>query len=339
MYPLDQGRWGPTVRISHLREELGRLVDLDYVGGYRGARRPALMRYAVSGRLRGLGGIYVESSTFLPAETDIAFLGLVRALGIPVLTYIRDAYQLFPEYDSATSLRRRLARAAFRPSMRALAAVSSRLAFPSRGLERAVTGRDGAAVVIPPGSPSPVAIPRHGEPRTLLFVGNGRLEAQGAPRLIEAVRLAREAGVDVELTIMSRPGEEPLTPYPGWLEVINGAQAEIEARLSNVVATVIPRPRGSYNDLAVPVKLYEYLAYGRPLLVTDCTEQALVVREADAGIVVDDAPAAMADGIRRLIEADPEQLLRWGEHASSAASANTWHSRARVVLDALGMGS
>lgn len=57
MYPLDQGSWGPTVRISHLRDELARLVDLDLIAGYRGARRVALARYALGGRVRGLDGI------------------------------------------------------------------------------------------------------------------------------------------------------------------------------------------------------------------------------------------------------------------------------------------
>ena len=40
MYPLDQGRWGPTVRISHLRDELAGLVDLDVV--VRTSRRSSL---------------------------------------------------------------------------------------------------------------------------------------------------------------------------------------------------------------------------------------------------------------------------------------------------------
>ncbi|MBW3613049.1 MAG: glycosyl transferase family 1, partial [Chloroflexi bacterium] len=66
MYPLDRGSWGPTVRIGHLRDELTQLVRLDVVAGTRGERRVALARYAVSGRLRGLDGIYVESSSFLP---------------------------------------------------------------------------------------------------------------------------------------------------------------------------------------------------------------------------------------------------------------------------------
>ncbi|MGH2381491.1 MAG: glycosyltransferase [Candidatus Limnocylindria bacterium] len=337
MYPLDQGSWGPTVRISHLRDELSRLVDLDLISGYRGARRVALARYAVSGRVRGLDGIYVESSSFLPAEADVAFLGLARALGIPILTYIRDAYQLFPEYYELGSLRRRLGALAFRPAMRALRAVSSRLAFPSAGLARAVFGGDIDPVVIPPGSRDPVDVARLPDARRLLFVGNGQLEAQGARRLIEAVGLARKRGLDVELTLVSRPGEEPRDVGAPWIRVLNGEGATIHALLPDVLATVIPRPRGAYNDLAVPVKLFDYLAYGRPLLVTDCTEQAAVVRRAQAGIVTGAASEEIAEGIRELAAADDARLDRWSENARRAALVNSWSARASSILDTLGV--
>ncbi len=336
MYPLDRGLWGPTVRISHLRDELARLVDLDLIAGYRGDRRLALTRYAFGGRLRGLDGIYVESSTFLPAELDIAFLGLARALGTPVLTYIRDAYQLFNEYYEVNSARRWLGVRAFLPAIRALQAVSSALAFPSAGLARAVVGTEDGAILIPPGSRSPVDVRRESDARRLLFVGNGRLEAQGARRLITAVGLARAQGSPAELTIVSRPGEEPEPPHPDWLRVVHAEGSQIEALLPEVLATVIPRPRGAYNDLAVPVKLYDYLAYGRPLLVTDCFEQASVVREADVGIVTADEAPAIADGIRQLTSAGAASIDRWSDHARAAAAARSWRSRAEQVVDTLG---
>jgi glycosyltransferase involved in cell wall biosynthesis len=335
MYPLDKGRWGPTVRISQLREELNRVVELEFIGGYRNSRRVPLARYAVSGRLRGLAGIYVESSTFMPAEADIAFLGLARALGTPVLTYIRDAYQLFSEYDPSTTWRRRLARAGFRPSVRALAAVSTRLAFPSRGLADAVSVNPATAVLIPPGSPPPVDAAQLPDAHTLLYVGNGRLEAQGAPRLIKAVSLARRTGLDVRLTIVSRPGEEPLEDAAEFTEVIHAEGTQIVERLGTIVATVIPRPMVPYNDLAVPVKLYDYLSFGRPLMVTNCTEQARVVTGAECGLVVGDKPEQLAEGIARLMSVATEQRQAWGRNAHAAALANSWGERAHRVLTAL----
>ncbi len=336
MYPLDQGRWGPTVRISHLRDELAKVADLDVVSGYRGARRVALARYAASGRLRRLDGIYVESSTFLPAETDVAFLGLARALGIPVLTYIRDAYQLFDDYYRADALRRRIGRWLFRPAIRALDAVSSRLAFPSRGLARAVTVGDAdAALLLPPGAPAPVEVARSAAARQLLFVGDARLPAHGADRLIAAAERARGRGVEIGLTFVSRPGQEPPGPNPEWVRVVRAEGDEIIGLLPNVLASVIPRPRSPYNDLALPIKLYDYLAYGRPLLVTDCEEQARVVREADAGVVTGDDIASLADGIAKLATAPAAELDRWSAGAHAAARRASWSARARAIVTTL----
>ena len=333
MYPLDQGRWGPTVRIMSLRDELRRLVDLDLVAGYRPARRRALARYAFSGRLRGLDGIYVESSTFLPAETDIAFLGLARTLRIPVVTYVRDAYQLFDDYGTARTLRGRIATAAFGPMISALRAVSSRVAVPSRGLASALGLED--AVLLPPGSPAPADVALSPGANRVLFVGDARLPAHGADRLITAVSRARYKGIAVELELVCRPGQEPPGPLPAWTHLVRAEGTEIAERLPGIVATAIPRPRGPYNDLALPVKLYEYLAYGRPLLVTDCTEQARVVASAGAGVVTADDPPAMAEGIARILGAPADQVREWAANATAAARASSWQERARQIVQLL----
>lgn len=336
MYPLDRGTWGPTVRIGHLRDELAHLVRLDVIAGTRGARRVALARYAVSGRLRGLDGIYVESSSFLPAETDVAFLALARALGIGVLTYVRDAYQLFPHDYPRMSLRGHAGAAAFRPALRALRSVSSRMAVPTRGLARAALGHDAeATVLLPPGAPAPVSVPRSPGASRLLFVGDARLAAHGADRMVEAVGLARERGVHVELTVVCRPGQEPPASHPDWLRIERAEGPAIHALLPDVLATVIPRPRTAYNDLALPVKLFEYLAFGRPLLVTDCVEQAAVVREAGAGLVVGDSVDDLAAGIARLASAPSSELDAWSMAAHRAAEANRWRLRAERIVELL----
>ena len=338
MYPLDRGMWGPTVRITHLRDELSKLVDLDVVAGYRGARRWALLRYAFSGRLRGLDGIYVESSSFLPAETDIGFLALARLLRIPVITYVRDAYQLFDDYGRAGGLRGRIGRWLFKPAIRALDGVSSRLAFPTRGLAEAVLGERAAdAVLLPPGAPPPVEVELRPTANQLLFVGDARLPAQGADRLLAAVDDARSGGADVGLIIVCRPGQEPPEPHPDWLRIVRAEGNEIVELLPDVLATVIPRPRNTYNDLALPIKLFDYLSYGRPLLVTDCVEQARVVADAGAGIVTGDMVDALAEGIARVASAPQDELDRWSRNARAAAAGASWLHRARTIASLFGL--
>jgi hypothetical protein len=336
MYPLDRGRWGPTVRIGHLRAALAERVTLDVVAGDRGQRRVALARYATSGRLRGLDGIYVESSSFLPAELDLAFLGLARSLGIPVLTYVRDAYQLFGDEYPPRSVRQRIGYAAFRPMVRALRSVSTRLAFPTLGLARAVMGTAAdRAVLLPPGAPEPVSVARASDANRLLFVGDARLPAHGADRLVEAVRRARASGVDVDLSVVCRPGEEPPGQHPDWLRIERAEGDAIHALLPDVLGTVIPRPRTAYNDLALPVKLFEYLAYGRPLLVTDCPEQAAVVRAAAAGLVVGDSADELARGIGTLASAGSTRLDEWSAAAHRAAREHRWANGADRIVELL----
>ena len=337
MYPLDQGLWGPTVRITHLRAEMARLVDLDVVSGWRGPRRVALARYALSGRLRGLDGVYVESSSFLPAETDVAFLALAKALGIPVVTYIRDAYQLFDEYYPIDSVKRRFGRATFRSVIRSLRAVSTHLGVQTTALGAAIG--DPHAVLLPPGAPAPVSVTPSPGANRLLFVGDARLPAHGADRLLDATALARERGAQVELTVVARPGQEPPGPQPEWLRLERAEGPEIHALLPEVVASVIPRPRNRYNDLVLPIKLFDYLAYGRPLLVTDCDEQAAVVRSADAGLVASDDVASLADGIGRIVAASDVERAHWGRNAHAAAAAASWERRARSIVQLFARGS
>ena len=104
--------------------------------------------------------------------------------------------------------------------------------------------------------------------------------------------------MDLELDVVSRAGQDPSPPHPPWLRVHRAEGDAIHALLPDVIATAIPRPRNRYNDLALPIKLFDCLSYGRPLLVTDCTEQARVIADADAGIVTRDDPEAIAECAR-----------------------------------------
>jgi glycosyltransferase involved in cell wall biosynthesis len=341
MYPLDRGLWGATTRITQLRDELRRLVRLDVISGTRAPRAAAIARYVAGGRLRDLAGIYVETSTTLPGPADLGLLALARARRIRVLTYVRDAQQLFPEYAGPNTLRRRIARTAFLPALRALMAASSQVAFPSRGLAAAIVGERAAneALLLPPGArladPLPPIDPAA---RGLLFVGSLRHAAHGGDLLFEAHAEAARRGQPAEL-IWVAPADEPMpAAVPPGVRVERATGSDIDRLLPGVRASITPRRRTPYNDLAVPIKVLEYLGYGRPLLVTDTHETAAIVRDAGCGIIVPDSTDGLARGIVELMSAPFEQITAWGAAARAAAERNTWASRAGRVLELLGIG-
>ena len=342
MYPLDAGLWGATTRITQLRDALARRVRLDVISGTRSARAAGLARYLAAGRLRGVAAIYVENATTLPGPLDLAFLAVARARRIPILTYVRDAQQLFPEYYAATSLKRRASRALFLPATRALMRLSTTVAFPSRGLAAAVLGagrRARTAPLLPPGSRLADAGPVNPGARALLFVGGLRYPAHGGAILLDAMEQVRGRSSELELVCVSRPGEEPPGDPPAWLRIVRAEGREIDALLPDVLASITPRRKTPYNDLAVPIKVMEYLGYGRPLIVTDTTETAEIVRGARCGVVVPDTVEGLVDGITAVADAPAEQLITWGEAARAAAVANSWDARATTILELVGVAA
>lgn len=342
MYRLEAGGTGPTVRIAEMRRALARRASLDLISGARLVRAGEILRYLVAGRLRGLDGIYVESSTSLPGPADLLLLWWARRKRIPVVTYIRDAYQLFPEYYPLTSLARRVSRRAFLPMAHQLARSSSVVAFPSRGLARVVLGegeRAEAAALLPPGAPSMDPAPIDPGARGILYVGSLAHAPSGGDLLVEAFALARMRAGDLALLCVVPPGQAPSSPAGSAIEVIHATGAEVTALLPRVLATVIPRRHTAYNDLALPIKLFEYLAYRRPIIVTDTAETAALVRSAGCGLVVDDTAEALADAMVTVAEASGEQRTAWGEAAGRAAAANTWDARVARVLELLGVGA
>jgi glycosyltransferase involved in cell wall biosynthesis len=342
MYALDRGLWGATTRITQIRDALARAIDLDVIAGPRGRRSWDMARYVAGGRLRGLAGIYVENATALPGPADLAFLALARARGIPVVTYLRDAQQLFAEYYPSSSTKRRVSRVLFLPATRMMIRVSSHVAFPSRGLAQAILGDERAAakaILLPPGARVADAPPVDPGARRLLFVGAMRYAAHGGDILLEAMRRVRERGHDVRLIAVSRPGDEPPGRLPEWLELERAQGPEIDRLLPGVLASITPRRRTPYNDLAVPIKVLDYLGYARPLIVTDTAETTAIVRAAGCGVVVPDTAEGLAEGIETVLTASPDQIRDWAAAARVAAEANSWDARARAILELLGLAA
>lgn len=337
MYPLGEARSGPVVRITRFAEALRHHVDVDVIEGSRASRRMRTLRYLLRGRLTDADAVYVESSNALPAETDILLMALAKLLGRPVATYFRDAYRLFPENYALNSIRRRLSRGVYPIAVWGLRKSSTLIAFPSGGLARAIGVQ--RPWLLPPGAPEPFEIPQRAGAKSLLYVGKFHPARHGGTTLLRAVELARARGADVDLISVTPEGAEPEPPWPAWLRIERATSPEIARLLPDVLATMVTFAPGPYNDLAVPIRLMEYLAYGRPIIATPRTETARIVAESGAGLVVDDGEEGLADGIRRLWDASDDERSTWSLAAESAARANSWDQRARDLLAMLGVRS
>ncbi|MBV9250230.1 MAG: glycosyltransferase family 4 protein [Acetobacteraceae bacterium] len=129
---------------------------------------------------------------------------------------------------------------------------------------------------------------------------------------------------------------EAETPRLVWLR--RQEYGAIPSLLRGALAALVPisNPDGRSNHGVLPVKLFEAMACGTPVIVSDLPGQAELVRQIDAGLVIpmDDAPAlAKSVALLRQNELLAQRLGKAG--AAAAHRAHGWQHRARQVHDVL----
>ncbi len=86
------------------------------------------------------------------------------------------------------------------------------------------------------------------------------------------------------------------------------------------VAAVIIQPTTLNHRLSSPNKLFEAMAAGVPVVVSDLPVMAAIVRATGCGLVVDARdPGAIAAACARILDAPPEELAAWRQRALDAA--------------------
>lgn len=180
--------------------------------------------------------------------------------------------------------------------------------------------------------------PYAGRPATVAYVGGiarvrGIVEAVAAmgelPDDVPAVlRLAgefRPAGLLAEVAAM--PGWRRVD-HLGWLSRDRIVEVLAEARVGLV--TLYPEP--NYLE-SYPIKMFEYMAAGVPLVASDFPLWREIVDGAGCGLLVDPMdPRAIAAAIRYLL-AHPDEAEAMGRRGREAVwSSYTWDVQARKLV-------
>ena len=103
---------------------------------------------------------------------------------------------------------------------------------------------------------------------------------------------------------------------------------------------VLPYPDTPHYARAMsPLKLFEYMAAGTPIVATDLPTTRLVLRDgSNALLVPPDDVRAMGTAIRGLL-VDPERAGRLAARARSDVGELTWEARARRILAFAGLAA
>ncbi len=153
----------------------------------------------------------------------------------------------------------------------------------------------------------------------VLYLGDTSTR-RGTDTAIEAVAILKEKIPELKLWIIGKSKDDPLlhklavklnvrdkVVCKGWQDVslfpTFGAGADV---------CISPLKRNKHHDTTYPNKIFQYMAMGKPLVVSDCTAQAEVVKKAKCGLIHEAANAAsLADCIYRLYQ-NKEQAKQMG---------------------------
>ena len=165
--------------------------------------------------------------------------------------------------------------------------------------------------------------------RPTIGVVSAAAPGRGLELLVEAARLARRDLHDLQLRLWIvatndegrayLDGLRATLEHDPWVEIATAPYERLGETLAGASALAIPHPPGADMDVALPVKLFDSLAAGRPLVVTPRQETAAIVERLDVGVVAGgDGAAELAASIVGLL-ADEERTRAAGARARIAA--------------------
>jgi glycosyltransferase involved in cell wall biosynthesis len=104
---------------------------------------------------------------------------------------------------------------------------------------------------------------------------------------------------------------------------------EVAARLREADVLILPnRPSALSTTFTSPLKLFEYMASGRPIVASDLPSFREVLRDGENALLVEaGSPQALVEGITR-IKDDPELGARLARQAAADVRDYTWARRA-----------
>lgn len=273
---------------------------------------------------------------------DFRFLKFCRKQGIPVGLFYRDVYWKFPIFrDSASLLKRMILKPMFaydlfqyRKSLDLMFLPTMRMqqyafpGFPSHPLPP-------GGVLRPESYEKKRSFPRNFGTLRIFYVGS--LSSLYDNRLLfQAVQ--ETPGVYLTVCTHQKQWASVRSSYEAYLcdriEIVHKSGPALQEYYEAADVAAYCLNHNEYLDMAMPIKVFEAISYGTPLLATSIFSIAEMIQREDIGWVAETSVA----GIRQILEqllAHPEQIRQKTENTILAAQRNTWQCRALQAADVL----
>jgi len=353
-FPVEPGgKSGSSVRPFQMLRAFGELgYEVTAVTGFARERREQIRRLSADiAKGKHFDFAYSESHTLpmfltephhLPSHpyVDHALFGRLNRKRIPLGLFYRDVYWRFDQFKMQYSWpKQHFATYFYRREWNEYTNVVDHLFLPSLAMVAALPTPWPAERLspLPPGSNSSVAIQRSAPSTSstlqLLYVGGVNPPIYDLTPLFESIHRYHSA----QLTLCCRREEwDAVANYYAPTDTVNIVHAsgeQLNALYQQADLITILRKPHPYLEFAMPVKVFEAISYGLPIVSLEGSETARFIDQEEIGWVVE-SPGDFRLLLDSLL-ANPKKLETAYQKVASVQERHTWNARAHQVTKTL----
>ncbi|OKL50232.1 hypothetical protein [Boudabousia marimammalium] len=292
---------------------------------------------------------YSESSTMpqgltdsdhLPRHplVDYAFYRWCSENGIPLGLFYRDIFWKYPEYlTKVPPVLGRVLRGFYKADLLSYDKYADIVFLPSEQMFNEIPIlKHPKLSALPPGSNTVDTPVDYSLPVTLFYVGGLGRPIYSLHELFKAVNLV--PGVRLICCVLQPQWEANKAEYEPLLgdsvEIVHATGVELEKYYQQAhIASLVVEP-GDYWRFASPIKMYEYIGHGKPIMAISGTLTGRKVDDGAIGWTVPYEAEAIAKQLSELA-ANPDEYAAKLENVYRARPQHTWRARASQVAQEL----
>ncbi len=272
---------------------------------------------------------------------DFRFFKLCRRYHIPIGLFYRDVYWKFPLFSKTVSwLKRAILIPLYTYDLTQYRKWLNVLYLPTFRMQQYVM-QNFYSRELPPGGvlrPESYECRRNrsvGENLKVFYVGSTS-ELYDNKKLFQAVQ--ETPGVHLTVCTHQKQWEQCQSDYAPYMcdriTIVHHSGEALRAHYENTDVAAYCLNHDEYLDMAMPIKVFEAISYGTPLVATSIHSIAQLIRKNDVGWVTETS----VDGIKKILEYlrdHPEEIRAKTENTIRMAMSSTWRCRAQQVAQEL----
>lgn len=224
---------------------------------------------------------------------------------IPLGLFYRDIYWKFDDLYPFKGIKRAIMRSVYYAERLIYKKYVSHFFLPSMEMNDYIKFPTEQTSTLPPGGEDLLEYWKKEKKEELNIIYVGCIsERYGLVNMLQAVDMVYQKNLSVKLHLVCRidefnQNEEVFREYiqKPWLVIYHAYGDQLKKIYKDADVAIIPIRKIKYNDFAVPVKLFEYISYGLPVVATNCNAQAEIIRKDELGLIVDDSAEGLAQGL------------------------------------------